>query len=606
MDGSPVSPQQFLQLVAQGKISKKRKAQVEELYPNYESQLIEVSKQLNECYRKASEKAQAVKANAALQILNVLTAPIKEEFPEQNVGKFLDEAIQDVLDNYIDPSRAELPDPFVRYGVNILICQGKRKKVNFVQENSPSFTNLLGTVEPHWEKNGAAYVDYRGIKAGAILRANGGYLLLHVKDLLQEPGAWRALIRTLSTSTLEIMPVDVAGMANVPMMKPDAIPISVRVILIGDHNAYYQLSQLDPDFSDLFKVTVEIESEIDRNVDSIRQYASVIAKIARSERLLDFNAGAIAQLTEHGARIASRANKLTTCFGRIADLVRESSYLAKKEGQGQVTREQVREAVIRTKRRGNLASRKFQDLIKNGTIKIATTGEVVGQINGLAIMASGPITYGFPARITASMGPGRAGLINIEGQADMSGSIHTKGFHILSGLIRYLLQPEHPLTFSASIAFEQSYGGIDGDSASGAETCCLLSALTGVPINQNYAMTGAIDQHGRMQSIGGVNEKIEGFFDVCNMAGLSEDHGVIIPTSNVGDLMLREDVVDAVKAGRFNVYGVSHITEALELLTGLPAGERVNGQFPKGSLLEIAVVNAQEYWEKTLSVPKIN
>ena len=298
----------------------------------------------------------------------------------------------------------------------------------------------------------------------------------------------------------------------------------------------------------------------------------------------------------------ARPNKLTSKFGRIADIAREACHLATGK---YVVADDVKSAVKRTKARASLPSRKFQEMLESGTIIVRTKGDVVGQINGLAVMRSGPLTYGFPARITTTISPGSAGLINIEGQASMSGSIHTKGFQILGGLLRHLIAPEHPLAFSASIAFEQSYGGIDGDSASGAEIVCLLSALTGIPIKQTMAMTGAIDQHGHVEAIGGVNEKIEGYFDACQHFGLTGDQGVVIPRSNAGDLMLREDVVEACMDNKFHVYGVDRIEQAIELMTGVPAGSADSqGNYPAGSVLEIAVEKAREFWRMSLSSPE--
>jgi ATP-dependent Lon protease len=320
--------------------------------------------------------------------------------------------------------------------------------------------------------------------------------------------------------------------------------------------------------------------------------------------LLPFHKTAVAALAEHGARIAARKGKLTARFGRIADLAREASFLAKQANHENVLSEHINQAVKRTKMRASLPSRKFQELVEQGTILVQTTGDCVGQINGLAVIHSGPLTYGFPARITATIGPGRAGLINIEGHAQLSGAIHTKGFHILGGLLRHLLDTEHPLAFSASLAFEQSYGGIDGDSASGAETCCLLSALTNIPIKQSLAMTGAIDQHGHVEAIGGVDEKIEGFFDACNYFGLTGEQGVIIPKSNAGDLMLRQDVVDACRQEKFHVFAVSTIHDALEILTGITAGELKDGQYEPDTVLGQAVDRANEYWRKTLVSPQ--
>ena len=374
--------------------------------------------------------------------------------------------------------------------------------------------------------------------------------------------------------------------------------------MIGGGNLYYQLDQVDQDFSELFKVLADFDSEIERSEEGVAQYAGVLARLSHEEGLLPFAAGGVAALAEHGARIAARKGKISARFGRIADIVREASFIAKKTGSDEVDRQHVEETTARTRFRASLPARRFQELISDNTIGVETRGEVIGQVNGLAVIQTGPLSYGFPARLTATIGAGRAGVINIEGASALSGAIHTKGFHILGGLLRHLLRTEHPLAFSASIAFEQSYGGIDGDSASGAEVCCLLSALTGVPIRQGIAMTGAIDQLGHIQAVGGINEKVEGFFDACCTLGLTGEQGVIIPAANAGDLMLRHDVVQACQQGQFHVFSVAHIGAALEVLTGIPAGEvDDDGQYPKESLLHLAQSRASELWRRTLTQP---
>jgi ATP-dependent Lon protease len=330
----------------------------------------------------------------------------------------------------------------------------------------------------------------------------------------------------------------------------------------------------------------------------------VLARIVQEEDLLPFERDAVITLAEHGARVAARRDRLTARFGRLADLAREAAFLAREKQAERVQAEDVREAVRRTKRRADLPSRKFRQLIREGTIRIHTDGAEVGQINGLAVTHSGQLSYGFPARITSTIGAGSAGAINIEREAMLSGAIHTKGFYILGGLLRHLLRTPHPLAFSASIAFEQSYGGIDGDSASGAEMCCLLSALTEIPLRQDVAMTGAIDQHGHIQPVGATTEKIEGFYDVCNEAGLKGTEGVIIPRANLGDLMLREDVAAACAEGRFRVWAVDTIQQALEVLTGEVAGERdEEGFYTEDSLLAVAVERAGEYWALASRMP---
>ena len=347
----------------------------------------------------------------------------------------------------------------------------------------------------------------------------------------------------------------------------------------------------------------DFDNDIQRNDSNISQYISVISRIVTDENLPHFTNHAVAEIIEHGARIVSRGNKLTAKFGRLADIIREAAFLCGKSEYELVQKEHVASAINRTKQRASLPSRNFQEMVNNGTILIETSGDVVGQINGLAVIHSGPITYGFPARITATIAPGRAGLINIEGSANMSGSIHTKGFSIIGGLLRYLLKPIHPMSFSASLAFEQSYGGIDGDSASGAEIVCLLSALTDIPIKQSIAMTGAIDQHGHVEAIGGVNEKIEGFFDACNYLGLTGDQAVIIPQSNAADLMLRNDVIEACEQGKFAIHAVSTIHQALKIATGVPAGEMVDDIYPENTLLDIAQHKTFEYWDQTMTHP---
>ena len=604
VNGEPVAPEQFHQLKAQGQVPPARVQQFERDYPQFQKRLHTLGRDVNLAYKAGAEEVQRVNEHATRSLLGTFTEAIKVAFPQAEVGEFLDEIIDDVVETRLRPAQ-QLPDPTLRYGINIINEHEPDASAPIIEEHTPNLINLLGTVEMQWGPQGPLPADYRGIHAGSLLRADGGYLVLDVHDLLVEPGAWRALTRTLRSGQLEIVPTELGWMRPQVMIKPQPIPISVRVILIGDARTYYQLDAADPDFSELFKVLADFDHELERNEDGLRHYAGVLAQLAKNEQLPAFKADAVAALAEHGARIASKADKLSARFSRIADIAREAAFLAQQSKAKAVARKQVTQAIQRTKTRASLPARKFQSLVNSGTIQIQTTGAVIGQINGLAVINAGPVAYGFPARITATIGAGRAGLINIEGSASLSGSIHTKGFQILGGLLRHLLQLDHPLAFSASIAFEQSYGGIDGDSASGAEMCCLLSALTGQPIKQSLAMTGAIDQHGHVQAIGGVNEKIEGFFDACAFSGLTGEQGVLIPQSNAEDLMLREDVVSACRKGQFHVYAVSTIHEALEIFTGMPAGQRdTNGQYPPGTLLHEAVTRAQEFWRKTLASPR--
>ena len=604
IDGRPIPPEEMAKLLKAEKLTQADLDAFEEKIKQFAPRLQEVSHAANKALQQGMQNVRQFIEDETRSTLQEFTASLLAEMPQEEVAAFIAELIDDVIENRLDAETAQSqPPPQILYGVNV-ICTRDGDSSPVVNEYTPTVMNLLGTVEPEFVGGGQMVTNYRGIRGGALVQADGGYLILNARDVLSEPGAWRMMMRTLRTGKLEIVPSELRWMMPMQSLKPQAIEISVRIIMIGSSHLYYQLDQVDQDFVDLFKVLADFNSEIERSELGISQYAGVVARICKEEELAHFDASGIAALAEHGARIASRKGKITARFGRIADVVREASFLAGKSGDDRVNRRHVEETISRTRHRASLPSSRFQELIKDGTVMVQTSGSVVGQINGLAVINAGQLTYGFPARITATIGAGRAGVINIEGAASMSGAIHTKGFHILGGLLRHLMQTDHPLTFSASIAFEQSYGGIDGDSASGAEICCLISALTGVPIRQGLAMTGAIDQLGHIQAIGGVNEKIEGFFDVCRLQGLAGDHGVIIPKANAGDLMLRKDVLAACEKGDFHVYAVETVNQALEVLTGRTAGQPdEQGHFPEGSLLGLARSKATEYWNKTMNRP---
>jgi len=604
VDGRPIPPEERAQLLKAGKLSESELKSFEEKIQHFAPRLQEVSRAANKAWQQGLRNMRDFIEEEARSTLQDFTAATLADLPQPEVAQFISDVIDDVIENRLDTETAHnQPPPQMLYGVNV-ICTHDGDTSPVVTEYTPSVMNLLGTVEPEFISGGQMVTNYRGIRAGALVNADGGYLILNARDVLSEPGAWRILMRTLRTGKLEIVPSEVGWLMPMQSLKPQAIDISVRIIMIGSSYLYYQLDQVDQDFTNLFKVLADFNSEIERSELGVNQYAGVVARICQEEELAHFDASGVAALAEHGARIASRNGKITARFGRIADIVREASFLAGKAGIELVGRDQVEETIRRTRYRASLPSSRFQELINDGTIMVEVSGCVVGQINGLAVINAGQLIYGFPARITATIGAGRAGVIDIEGAASMSGAIHTKGFHILGGLLRHLLQTDHPLAFSASIAFEQSYGGIDGDSASGAEICCLISALTGVPIRQGLAMTGAIDQHGHIQAIGGVNEKIEGFFDVCLPLGLNGEHGVIIPQANAGDLMLRKDVAAACADGNFHIHAVKTVDEALEVLTGKVAGQPdAQGHFPEDSLLGLARSKATEYWNKTMNRP---
>lgn len=609
VDGQPIPPEKLKSLIAKKKADASILESYEEKMPELQKKLVEISKQASEAYREGKKKLESFTENSARKLLEQASEQLLNDFPYGAVESFVQEIWQDVTDNHLarDPKVDYLTVLTERYGVNIVLSHCDKTHRPVVEETSPSYLNMMGAVEPNFTSDGQATSDYRGISGGALLRADQGFLVLTVDDLIAEPGSWSSLMKTLRTGRLEMVPREAGMMRPNIVLQPEPIPIRVRVILIGDSASYYQLGAMDNDFREQFNVLVDLDDHLPRDAEGVQKYANVVRRICDEESLPMFKADAITALAEHGARIASSSGKLSARFGRIGDIAREAAYLTGCETNNQklVSGADVKSAVARTKKRAGRPSRRFQEMVHNGTIVLQTQGRLVGQVNGLAVMQSGQLTYGFPARITSTIGPGKKGIINIEDQADMSGSIHTKGFHILEGLLRHLLVTNHPLTFNASIAFEQSYGGIDGDSASGAEMVCLLSSMTGIPVLQSMAITGAIDQKGNYQAIGGVNEKIEGFFDACHHFGLTGNQGVVIPRSNADDLMLREDIVQACKDGKFEIFQCDTIFQAMEIMLDRPSGYISAGSksYPSDSVLGIAADRIEKLWRQTMVNP---
>lgn len=565
---------------------------------HFARQFEDVSHKIQEFQSHHREAMRSFYENEAGNIVAPRIAAVNQALEEASVARFLDDLVDDLI--YERLSLLGEDTFFTQaYRVNLVLDHEDSEQRPIIVESSPNLTNLLGSIEREFVPGGAFRTDHMMIQAGSLLLAEGGYLVLQARDVLGEMGAWKILMRTLRTGKLEIIPSElVAANWFGPQLKPEAIPIDVKVILIGEPGLYNMLDAADPDFSDLFKVLADFDTTIPRDVEGESFYAGVLAHLAKSEDILDFSAEGVATLIEHGSRIAGRRDQLTARFGRLADIAREAAYLARKDGAALVGKSEVRHAIDRGRHRANLPARRFRKMIAEGTIGVQTHGEVIGQINGLAVIQSGPLTYGFPNRITATIGAGTAGAVNIEREAQLSGAIHTKGFYILGGLLRHLLRTDHPLAFSASIAFEQSYGGIDGDSASTAEICCLISALTDIPLRQDLALTGAIDQLGNIQPIGAVAEKIEGFFLVCREAGLTGTQGVVIPRTNVQNLMLHPDIVEACAAGQFHVCAIDTIYEALEVFTGWDAGRPdADGEYAEGTLLHRAETRALAYWK---------
>ncbi|MEX0964346.1 MAG: ATP-binding protein [Pseudohongiellaceae bacterium] len=593
----PVPLSKIEEMAEQGSISAKELEATHRKISAFARRFEEVSQKTSEVQLKHSEAVNSLYEKEARRQVEFFLRPVRKDFPGEDVHAFLQSVVDDLVIDKLSMLGGEEDFTSV-YRVNPILIRALDENCPVIHETSPSLQNLLGNIDREFNSLGALRSDHLMIRSGSLLRADGGYLVLEVRDILSEPGSWRFLLRALKTGQLEMSPPELNYFWSGPMLKPQPIPIRVKVILIGDPGLYQMLDAYDPDFPYLFKVLSDFSSTIPRDKQGVRYYAGVLARVVQDEGLLPFDRSGIIAMTEHGARIAGESNKITVRFGRLADMAREANHIAAKKGLPLVGRDQVYSAIERGRHRADLPARRYRQLITDGFIKVQTQGTQVSQINGLAVIHSGPLTHGFPTRITASIGPGTSGTVSIERESDLSGAIHTKGFYILSGLLRNLLKTEHPLAFSASIAFEQSYGGIDGDSASAAEIVCLLSALTDVPLRQDLAMTGAIDQLGNVQPIGAVSEKVEGFYEVCRDIGLSGTQGVVIPRANAGDLMLNPELLEACAQGKFHVYTVETIHQALELFTGWAVGVAdADGQYPKQTLLDLAKSKALAYWK---------
>ena len=563
----------------------------ERLRKKYSELSIEVNKAFQESKKIGKEvrkELTALEKEAILPNIKELIGEVKEKYQNEKIDTYLDEVKDDILENinrFKEGSESQaqvlpgltLPvpeDTFGEYQVNVIIDNSEAKGAPVVFESSPTYRNIFGMVERNIGRMGVWQADFMQIKAGSFLRASGGYLVLEGREALLEPGVWPALKRSLKNKKMEIQNYDPYFLFGTSALKPEPIDINVKVILVGDDFLYRLLYNFDDDFKKIFKVKGDFDSVINKNGEAINQYASFIKKICDDEGLKPFDKAGVAAVIEFGVRQAGRKKKISTKFSEIADIIREANYWADKDKGQVVTEAHVDKAIEKGMDRVNLIEEKLQEMIEDGTIMIDTEGTVSGQVNGLSVYQLGDYTFGKPSRITTSISMGKAGIINIEREADLSGPTHNKGVLILSGYLREKYAQDKPLTLSASICFEQSYSGVEGDSASSTEVYALLSSLSGLPLRQEIAVTGSVNQKGEIQPIGGVNYKIEGFFDVCMAKGLTGSQGAMIPHQNVGDLMLQKDVVEAVAKNKFHIYPVSTIDQGIEILTGVKAGER--------------------------------
>ena len=567
----------------------------------------ELTEKLNDVLRQVRENEKATR-DALAQLDRDLGLFAVEHDIEPLKGKYIDfpKVVQylaavkeDILLNLEDfkeqPSQQspipglKLPrqEPsFERYLVNVLVDNKDTVGVPVVFEANPTYNNLFGRIEHVMQMGGAATTSFTLIKPGALHRANGGYLVLDAREVLINPFAWDALKRCIRNAEIKVEDVlEQYRFMTVVSLKPEPVPLQAKIIMIGSPWIYYLLYHLEPDYRKLFKVKADFDSRIKRTPEIIRDYALFVATHCKKGKLVPFDRSGVARLIQHSARLVEDQERLSSQFMEIADLIREASYWAGQEGAPVVNGAMVKKAIEEKVYRSNRVEERMQELIDDGMILVSTEGGEVGQINGLSVITLGDYMFGRPSRVTARVYIGRGGMINIEREVKLSGPIHDKGVLILTGYLGGKFAHDKPLSFSASICFEQSYEGVEGDSASSTELYSLLSALSGLPLKQSIAVTGSVNQLGKVQPIGGVNYKIEGFFAVCKSRGLTGDQGVIIPKSNERNLMLRDEVMEAVREGKFHVWSVETVDQGIELLTGVPAGERqADGKYPEGTV----------------------
>jgi ATP-dependent Lon protease len=597
-EGGPVSMDQIHAKAEAGEISKEEFTRIMQQQAELDGQMDIVMREMRNIERKAKRSLEDLSHKVVVPLVEELIDDLEEKYKSPRVHEYLKEVKQDVLDNLPRFHQKDEPQPsilgmqitreedhFLEYQVNVVVDNGDVKGVPVEFEKNPRYKNLFGTIERVTDRNGIWRTDFMHIKGGSMLKADGGYLVIHALDAITEPGVWPTLKRILRNREIEIQSYETGLFGTSSALKPEPISLQVKLIMVGDSYTYQLLYLLDDDFKEIFKVRADFDTEMPNADQAIKSYISFIRGICDHEQLLPFDISAVAEVVEHGVRLSGRKNKLSTRFSSLADVLREACYWAQLEQSQTVVGAHVRKAIEERIERVKMMEEKIQELILDGSILIDTDGAKVGQINGLSVYQMGEHEFGKPSRITVKTSMGRAGIINIEREAELSGPTHNKGVLILTGYLRAKYAQTKPLVLSASIAFEQSYSGVDGDSASSTEIYGILSSLSNVPLRQDLAVTGSVNQHGEIQAIGGVNLKIEGYYDVCKARGLTGKQGVLIPAANVNDLMLRHDVVEAVRQGKFHIYAIQTVDEGIELLASKKAGKRLkNGRFEPGSI----------------------
>ncbi len=612
-DQEVIPPEQFENLPAD------EKSRLATVIAQLQERLAKILRHLPQWRRERSERVKQLNRENMLSAVEHLMNEMRASYRDlPEVLKYLDIVQQDMVEHGDDFRKQEeasgitdmAREAFHRYEVNVLVSNGQKHGAAIIDEDNPTYSNLVGRVE-HIAQLGALVTDFTLIKSGALHRANGGYLLLDIRKVLLQPFAWEGLKRALQSREIRIESLgQILSLVSTVSLEPEPIPLDVKIVLFGDRLFYYLLEQYDPDFGELFKVIADFEERIERNPETHMLYARMISTLCRKEKLHPFDRSAVARVIEYGARLVGDSERLSTHMRSVADLLREADYWAREAGHAIIDAADVQQAIDTQIHRQDRLRSRLQEEILRGTRMIDTQEAVVGQINALAVLDLGNFAFALPTRITATTRLGDGELVNIEREVKLSGAIHSKGVLILSSFLAARYGKNQPLAFSASLVFEQSYGLVEGDSASMAELCVLLSNLANVPIKQSLAITGSVNQFGQAQAIGAVNEKIEGFFDICSARGLTGEQGVLIPAANVKHLMLRWDVVQAAQAGQFHIYAVEHADQAISLLTGLPAGEAdATGHYPQGSVnhaVATRLAELKEIRKSLLSLPEKN
>ncbi|NQW22455.1 MAG: AAA family ATPase [SAR202 cluster bacterium] len=614
-EGQPIGDLELVALPAQEQEELQRRRQ------GLQDELRTVQNQLREPERAANEKLRELDRQVVNLILDQYMAEVRAKYGEfGKVVIYLDAVGKDIVDD-IDTFKSGrtnvqggsssrqmlLPEaPSRKYDVNVLVDNSQLKGTPVVLELNPTYNNLFGRIEREAHL-GTLYTDFTMVQPGAIHRANGGYLVLQVEDVLKNAFSWDSLKRALTSHQIEMEDMaDRLGFGGGRSLRPHPTPLDLKVVLLGRPLIYYLLHAYDPDFSQLFKIKADFDTQMDASPDNIQEFLGLLSNFCRQEGLKPLDKGAAARTVEHASRLAEDQEKLSTHFGSLADVLKEADFLASQDNAEKVTLSHIEKALEEKVHRSNLIQMRIQEMIAQGTILVDTQGQACGQVNGISVISLGDHYFGRPSRITATVGPGGQGIVDIEREVELGGPVHSKGVYIIGGYLAHKYARDMVLSIAARIVFEQSYSGVEGDSASSAELFAILSELAGLPINQGIAVTGSVNQHGEAQPIGAVNEKIEGFFDMCKVLGLTRNQGVIIPKGNVRHLMLRKDVVEAVSAAKFHIWAIANVDEGMEILTGTPAGvARLDGTFPEHTVNHLVQNRLWEFTEQMKNIPEV-